>query len=174
MNRIPITSKQRFVAFRESSRNGAALACDRRSVLGLGERARQRWRVCQEWLRPHRRTLSLLVTLGLSSIAIDMIWPLVSRHLIDRVILQPALPIALKLRQLVLISAGIAGLFVLNSVFDWWRSFRSQLLDSRFSSGLRARLYRRVLRLPMADLNELKTGGVISRLSSDVDHTTGL
>ena len=26
----------------------------------------------------------------------------------------------------------------------------------------------------MADINELKTGGVVSRLSSDVDHTTGL
>jgi len=174
MNRMPITSKQRFVAFRESSRNEAALACERRSVLGLGERARQRWAVCQEWLRPHRRTLSLLATLGLSSIAIDMFWPLVSRHLIDRVILQPGLPLPVKLRQLVLISAGIAGLFVLNSLFDLWRSFRSQLLDSRFSSALRARLFRHVLRLPMADVSELKTGGVVSRLSSDVDHTTGL
>ena len=147
MNRIPITSKQRFVAFRESSRNEAALACERRSALGLGERARQRWRVCREWLRPHRRTLALLVTLGLSSIAIDMIWPLVSRYLIDRVILQPGLPLPVKLRQLVLISAGIAGLFVVNSLFDLWRSFRSQLLDSRFSSALRARLFRRVLAL---------------------------
>ncbi|HEY0463082.1 MAG TPA: ABC transporter ATP-binding protein [Polyangiaceae bacterium] len=174
MNRIPITSKQRFVAFRESSRNEAELASERRSVLGAGERGRQRWRVCRDWLRPHRRTLALLTGLGLSSIGIDLIWPLVSRHLIDRVILTQALPLPVKLRQLVLISATIAGLFVINSLFDLWRSFRSQLLDSRFSSALRARLFQHVLRLPMADVSELKTGGIVSRLSSDVDHTTGL
>ena len=171
-SRLPITSKQRFVAFRESARHESNPARAARSAATPG--ARQKWRNCLEWLRPHRRTLSLLVTLGLSSIAIDMIWPLVSRYLIDRVILQPGLPLPLKLRELVLISAGIAGLFILNALFDLWRSFRSQLLDSRFSSALRTRLFRRVLRLPMADVNELKTGGVLSRLSSDVDHTTGL
>jgi ATP-binding cassette subfamily B protein/subfamily B ATP-binding cassette protein MsbA len=174
MNRIPITSKQRFAAFRESSRKATESDSKERSVLEGDGRGRRRWSVCQDWLRPHRRTLSLLVTLGLSSIVIDMTWPLASRYLIDRVILQPAMPLPLKLRELVLISAGIAGLFVLNSLFDLWRSFRSQLLDSRFSSALRARLFRRVLRLPMADVHELKTGGVVSRLSSDVDHVTSL
>jgi len=173
MNRIPITSKQRFVAFRESNWTDAERVSEPRLVLDA-ERRRHRWRACQEWLRPHRRTFWLVVTLGLSSIAIDMLWPLASRYLIDRVILQSSMPLPEKLRQLVLISAGIAGLFVVNSLFDLWRSFRSQLLDSRFSSALRARLFRRVLRLPMADIDQLKTGGVISRLSSDVDHTTGL
>jgi len=174
MNHIPITSKQRFVAFRSASRNEAEPGSGRRALREAGERGRQRFRVYRDWLRPHRRTLSLVLTLGLSSIAIDMLWPLASLYLIDRVILQSGVPLPVKLRQLVLIAAGIAGLFVVNSLFDLWRSFRSQLLDSRFSSALRARLFRRVLRLPMADINELKTGGVITRLSSDVDHTTGL
>ncbi|HYP75401.1 MAG TPA: ABC transporter ATP-binding protein [Polyangiaceae bacterium] len=175
MNRpLPITSKQRFAAFCESTLNEARPASEARSVDATGEGRRRRLRTCLDWLRPHRRTLALLTTLGLSSIAIDIIWPLVSRYLIDRVILQPGLPLPVKLRELVAISAGIAGLFVANSLFDLWRSFRSQLLDSRFSSALRARLFRRVLRLPMAEVNELKTGGVLSRLSSDVDHTTGL
>ncbi len=174
MNRIPITSKQRFAAFCESSRHEAAPISERRLARAAGERRRERFRAYRDWLRPQQRTLSLVVALGLSSIAIDMIWPLASRYLIDGVILRQGLSPAEKLRQLVLISAGIAGLFVINSLFDLWRSFRSQLLDSRFSSALRARLFRRVLRLPMAEVNELKTGGVISRLSSDVDHTTGL
>lgn len=174
MNRMPITSKQRFAAYCASSRNEAELADEFPPALGLDERRLRRWSACREWLRPHRRTLALVVSLGLSSIAIDMIWPLVSRYLIDRVVLRASLPLPEKLRQLVLISAGIGALFVVNSFFDLWRSFRSQLLDSRFASALRARLFRRVLRLPMADINELKTGGVISRLSNDVDQTTGL
>jgi len=174
MNRMPITSKQRFVAFCESSRNEVEVALEHRPLFDLQRGRLRHWRTCREWLRPHRRTLSLVVMLGLSSITIDMIWPLVSRYLIDRVVLRASLPLPDKLRQLVLISVGIAALFVINSLFDLWRSFRSQLLDSRFSSALRARLFRRVLRLPMADINELKTGGVISRLSNDVDQTTGL
>jgi len=174
MNRMPITSKQRFADFCESTRNEAESTTALSSLFSLDGRRLRRWRACREWLRPHRRTVALVVMLGLSSIAIDLIWPLVSRYLIDRVVLRASLPLPEKLRQLVLISAGIGALFVVNSLFDLWRSFRAQLLDSRFSSALRARLFRRVLRLPMADLNELKTGGVISRLSSDVDQTTGL
>src|SRR6188768_2319560 len=174
MNRMPITSKQRFSAFCESNRSPAEPPFEQRSLFELDERSAGRFRACQEWLRPHRRTVALIVSLGLSSIVIDMIWPLVSRHLIDRVVLRAGLPLPEKLRQLVLISGAIAALFVVNSLFDLWRSFRSQLLDSRFASALRARLFRRVLRLPMADIDELKTGGVISRLSSDVDQTTAL
>jgi ABC-type multidrug transport system fused ATPase/permease subunit len=174
MNRIPITSKQRFVAFRQASRNETEPVSERRLAPAGTDETPQRWRECLGWLRPHRRTLSLVAALGLSSIAIDMIWPLASRYLIDSVILRPDMPLPVKLRRLALISVGIAGLFMVNSVFDLWRSFRAQLLDSRFSSALRARLFRRVLRLPMADITELKTGGVISRLSSDVDHTTAL
>lgn len=170
---MPTTSKQRFIAFRESSRKSAASSA-RRPSLAVITRRRARFAQCWQWLRPHRQTLLLLSALGLSSIAIDLVWPLASRYLIDHVILEPALPLPAKLRRLLLIAAGIAALFLANSLFDWVRSFRSQLLDSRFSTALRARLFRRVLRLPMADIGELKTGGVISRLSGDVDHTTAL
>jgi ATP-binding cassette subfamily B protein len=170
---MPTTSKQRFIAFCESSRKSAASSARRPSSATVSRR-RARIAQCWQWLRPHRQTLLLLATLGLSSIAIDLVWPLASRYLIDHVILEPTLALSLKLRRLMLIAAGIAALFLANSWFDWVRSFRSQLLDSRFSTALRARLFRRVLRLPMADIGELKTGGVISRLSGDVDHTTAL
>jgi len=171
MNRspIPLTSKRRFQAFREST-EARSEERSRREVSTWPHR----FRSYTAWLRPHRRTLFLVGVLGLSSITIDIIWPLASRYLIDRVILQPGLSLTEKVRRLALISAGIATLFLANSLLDLWRSFRSQLLDSRFSSALRARLFRRVLRLPMPDLNELKTGGVLSRLSTDVDYSTGL
>jgi len=170
---MPTTSKQRFTAFRESSR-ASADESSRWPSSDATARRRSRINQCLQWLRPHRRTLLLLSTLGLSSVAIDLVWPLASRYLVDHVILEPALPLPAKLRRLALMAAAIAGLFLANSLFDWLRSFRSQLLDSRFASALRARLFRRVLRLPMTDVAELKTGGVLSRLSSDVDHTTAL
>ncbi len=173
MGRVLTTSKQRFRAFRELNRKrGAAFVVD--PDLRSSERPRGRLRSALVWLRPHRRTLLAIAALGLSSVAIDMLWPLASRYMVDQVILQTGMPVALKIRRLAVISASIALLFVANSLLDMLRSFRTQLLDSRFSSALRARLFRRILRLPMAEISELKTGGVVSRLSNDVDNTTSL
>jgi ATP-binding cassette subfamily B protein/subfamily B ATP-binding cassette protein MsbA len=173
MSAIPITSKRRFEAFRKAGvREQEAHAEPSRAA--QPRRARTQLRALATWLRPHRSSLLLIVCLGLSSIAVDMLWPLGSRYLVDRVILQAGLALSVKIRRLAGMCAVIAALFVANSLFDFWRSFRTQLLSSRFSSALRARLFRRILRLPMPELDELKTGGVISRLSSDVDNTTSL
>jgi ATP-binding cassette subfamily B protein len=115
-----------------------------------------------------------ILGLGVSSIAIDMLWPLASRYLVDRVLLDSSLALAFKFQRLALISASIAGLFVINAGLDLVRGFRTQRLHSRFSSALRARLFRRILHLPMTEISELKTGGVISRLSNDVADATSL
>src|SRR3712207_3950220 len=40
--------------------------------------------------------------------------------------------------------------------------------------SLRRGLYERLLRLPLASLWDMKTGGILSRLTGDVDTTTGL
>ena len=40
--------------------------------------------------------------------------------------------------------------------------------------SLRRSLFERLLRLPLPTLWEMKTGGILSRLSGDVDSTTGL
>jgi ABC-type multidrug transport system fused ATPase/permease subunit len=172
MSAIPITSKRRFDAFRSAGIREQEASAEPSPPTKA--RPRSALRALAGWLRPHRGSLLLIVCLGLSSIAIDMLWPLGSRYLVDRVILQSGVPLPLKIRRICLICGVIATLFVANSLFDLWRSFRTQLLSSRFSSALRARLFRRILHLPMPELDELKTGGVIARLSSDVDNTTSL
>ncbi|MES1185655.1 MAG: ABC transporter ATP-binding protein [Myxococcales bacterium] len=126
------------------------------------------------WLRPHVWRLTFLFTLSVLGIGIDMVWPLVSAHLIDGVILSQRLSVPEKLGQLTGFGLGMAGLFLFGSGLSWLRSLRLQLLNSRLAFQLRAALFHRVLRLPMGELTEMKTGGILSRLSSDVDSTTGL
>jgi ATP-binding cassette subfamily B protein/subfamily B ATP-binding cassette protein MsbA len=126
------------------------------------------------WLSPHAHRLSLLIVLAVAGIAVDMIWPLVSAYLIDHVILSSALSASQKGEQLLMYGSAMAGLFLLNSGLSWLRSLRSQLLTSRLAFDLRSALFQRILRLPMSELTEMKTGGILSRLSSDVDATTGL
>ena len=127
-----------------------------------------------EWLRPERKALGSIFILALIGIAADMTWPLVSRHLVDDVILGSGLSPREKVRLLIEVSALMVGLFVANSLFNLARSFRMQLLNARLAFGLRSSLFHRILRLPRSELTEMKTGGVISRLSGDVDNTTSL
>ncbi|HEY6077418.1 MAG TPA: ABC transporter ATP-binding protein [Polyangiaceae bacterium] len=126
------------------------------------------------WLRPHTASLVVQFGLSLAGIAIDMVWPLVSAYLIDQVILSATLTPERKLAELFGFGLGMAGLFLFGSGVSWLRSLRLQLLTSRLAFQLRAALFRRILRLPMSELTEMKTGGILSRLSSDVDSTTGL
>ncbi len=126
------------------------------------------------WLRTERRALGVIFALAMIGIAADMTWPLVSRHLIDDVVLSKQLGASEKLRQLAFFCSLMVGVFVTNSLLNLVRSFRMQLLNARLSFGLRSQLFRRILRLPLGDITEMKTGGVISRLSNDVDNSTSL
>jgi ATP-binding cassette, subfamily B, bacterial len=163
------TSRKRFSAFQRSRAESSATF----PLVGGASRksnARRYW----DWLRPDLRAVAAVLALSLIGIAIDMVWPLVSAHLIDQVILQPGLSVARKTSELSGFALGMTGLLLCGAGLSWLRTLRLQLLTSRLAFRLRAALFHRVLRLPMNDLNEMKTGGILSRLSNDVDGTTGL
>ncbi|HYQ14125.1 MAG TPA: ABC transporter ATP-binding protein [Polyangiaceae bacterium] len=163
------TSRKRFGAFQRARASttaaGPAVEPAARSV-----QARRYW----VWLRPELLPLVLVLVLSLFGIAIDMVWPLVSAHLIDHVILKHDLSVAQKTGQLFGFALGMSGLLLVGAGLSWLRTLRLQLLNSQLAFRLRSTLFHRVLRLPMSELNEMKTGGILSRLSNDVDGTTGL
>jgi ATP-binding cassette subfamily B protein len=163
------TSHRRFAAF-QSSRARSAPALP-------GNKPQSRFAYAQRyavWLRPHTWRIVLQLGLSVVGIGIDMVWPLVSAYLIDRVILSRQLSTEQKLGQLTGFGLGMAGLFLFGSGLSWLRSVRMQLLNSRLAFQVRSALFHRILRLPMGELTEMRTGGILSRLSSDVDSTTGL
>jgi ATP-binding cassette, subfamily B, bacterial len=162
------TSRKRFNAFQSTRAQ---------TPPGVGDKPRDRVAYAKRyavWLRPHVARLAFLFTLALIGIGIDVVWPLVSAYLIDRVILNPRLSVEQKLGQLTGFGVGMVGLFMFGSGLSWLRGLRQQLLNSRLAFQLRGALFHRILRLPMSELTEMKTGGILSRLSSDVDSTTGL
>jgi ATP-binding cassette subfamily B protein len=163
------TSHKRFRVF-ESTRVGSPSSPSNGKPQSRFAYAKRYW----VWLRPHVWRLASLFTLSLFAIGIDMVWPLVSAHLIDGVILSERLSVSEKVGQLTGFALGMAGLFLFGSGLAWLRSLWLQLLTSRVAFQLRAALFHRVLRLPMGELTEMKTGGILSRLSNDVDSTTGL
>jgi ATP-binding cassette subfamily B protein/subfamily B ATP-binding cassette protein MsbA len=165
------TSHKRFVAFRRSRNETPPPAT---SLPGAPSRRAGHSLRYLRLLRPHKASLSGVIVLSVFGIAIDMVWPLMSAHLIDQVILSRALTADQKISELVGFSLGMAGLLLVGAGLSWWRTLGQQLLNSKLAFELRAALFQRVLRLPMSELTDMKTGGILSRLSGDVDSTTGL
>src|SRR5206468_12459236 len=54
------------------------------------------------------------------------------------------------------------------------KDYRQRLLNVRVMLSLRRSLFDRLLHLPLSKLWDMKMGGILSRLSGDVDTTTGL
>jgi ATP-binding cassette, subfamily B, bacterial len=128
----------------------------------------------RDWLWPRRWSLVAVFLLGLVGIGFDLLWPLVSRYLIDDVIMDTTRPMAVRKHEILVVSLIMIGTFVIGSGFGYIRHLRSTLLNSRLAFDLRQRLFGHILRLPLDQVQGLKTGGVISRVSNDVDNTTGL
>ncbi len=131
----------------------------------------QRYRA---WLWPRRWSLGLIIALAMVGIAVDLVWPVVQIHLIDGVILSPTMAPADKERELLLWVAIVLPMFFGNSLLSLWRNLRTTRLNGLLAFDLRSKLFHRVLHLPLEEAQELKTGGILSRLSGDVDATTGL
>src|SRR5947208_7320439 len=103
-----------------------------------------------------------------------MIEPLFMRFIIDRVSPKAGLDTATRLARLQLAGAAFVAVVVLSNVIDALRDYRQRILNTRVMLALRRSLFERLLHLPLSRLWDMKTGGILSRLTGDVDTTTGL
>ncbi len=62
----------------------------------------------------------------------------------------------------------------IKQTLDAHRSYQTDILNSTVIFRLRKRLFRRLIGLSLGDLAEMKSGGITSRLSGDVDNASGL
>ncbi len=108
------------------------------------------------------------------SAGLDMVWPLAIRHIIDGILLAENQTPAQKSHGLGVFGGIVIGLLLLKQAIDTFRSYRTTVLNSKVIFRLRQRLFDRLLGLSLNDLSEMKSGGIVSRLSSDVDAVSGL
>src|SRR5437016_2011945 len=103
-----------------------------------------------------------------------MLEPLFMRFIIDRVLLNSALDSASRLDHLHLAGALFVGVVVVSRLIGALKDYRQRLVNVRVMLSLRQSLFERLLHLPLPKLWDMKTGGILSRLTGDVDTTTGL
>jgi ATP-binding cassette subfamily B protein len=140
-------------------------------------RAKQRRQYLREyarWLLPHRGTVGVVFVLALLVGGLEMVQPLFMRFIVDRVLLKTGLDSAARLVLLQYAGAVFLGVIIFSNLINAFKDYRQRLLNARVMLELRRSLFERLLHLPLPKLWDMKTGGILSRLTGDVDTTTGL
>ena len=109
-----------------------------------------------------------MFALAIGSAVLDLGWPLAMRAIVDGVTQKPPAT------HVNAFAAAAVALLLSKQAVDTFRGYRSQLLNAKVIFRLRRTLFGRMLSLSLGELAELKTGGIVSRLSSDVDAASGL
>ena len=126
------------------------------------------------WLLPHRKAAAFVVLLALLGAGIEMIEPLFMRYIVDRVLLKDGLTREARFRLLNISGVTFLSVVVASKCLAVLKNYRQKMLNVQVMLSLRRALYRRFMHLPLPRLWGMKTGGVLSRLTGDVDTTTGL
>jgi ATP-binding cassette subfamily B protein/subfamily B ATP-binding cassette protein MsbA len=164
------------VAFREGKTPTPAADSPGSTTPAKPDAARRRryLRNYRDWLRPYLVALLMLFFLALLGAALDMVWPLALKHIIDGILLAESTTPTEKMASLAKFGLAVMALLVLKQVIDSTRSYRTDILNTKVTVRLRTRLFERLLGLSLVDLAGMKSGGIVSRLSSDVDSVSGL
>ena len=143
-------------------------------VAPVSGRRREYLREYARWLWPYRYAVGVVFAVALVAAGLELIEPLFMRYIIDHVLLNTALAVPARLIRLNLAGAAFVGVIILSNLIGALKDYRQRLLNSRVILSLRRSLFDRLLHLPLPKLWEMKTGGILSRLTGDVETTTGL
>jgi ATP-binding cassette, subfamily B, bacterial len=126
------------------------------------------------WLLPHRRAIGVMMALALAVSALEVAQPLFMRYVIDDILLPPELTSGERMLKLNVAGLVLLAVVTLDRLLDIFKNCQQRLLNMRVVLSLRRALFQRLLRLPLKSLTDMKTGGILSRISGDIDRTTGL
>ena len=171
------SSRKRYQEFVEDYRHRRLDAVDEdgRAVPKGSKQARRAYlREYITWLKPHRYELGAVFLIALAVAGLQMIEPLFMRFIVDRVILNRGLDVSARLSRLNVTGLVFLGVVILSHVGGGFKDYRQRILNVRVMLALRRAMYERLLHLPLPRLWDMKTGGILSRLTGDVETTTGL
>ena len=112
--------------------------------------------------------------LALSAAGLQMVEPLFMRFIVDKVLLAVGLTAEERVSRLHTAGALFLALIIVSNLLGAFKDYRQRLLNTVVMLSLRRALFERLLHLPLPRLWDMKTGGILSRISGDVDTTTGM
>ncbi len=177
------TSKDRFKTFRNKFRKGqlkqdpdkAKPDADRAKPKNPAQKKRQRayLRLYIRQLWPHWKMVAVLAFLAIFVALLELIQPLFARYIIDQILLNTDSGVD-KIWRLNVVGGVFLAVVLISQSLGVLRSWNQRLLNMRVILHLRRVLFERLLRLPLDELSDMKVGGIITRLTDDINKTTGL
>ncbi len=166
----PVSSKQRHREARTHGFIGAHETAP--SKRAPSTKKRRYLKDYVNWLWPYRWALVVLFALSFGGAVLDMVWPLGIKMVMD--LLPQKLDWTTKSHRLNEFGVIVIVFLVAKQVADTFRNVQSMRLNAKMIFRLRKRLFARLLGLSLSDLSEMKSGGIVSRLSGDIDSVNNL
>jgi ATP-binding cassette subfamily B protein/subfamily B ATP-binding cassette protein MsbA len=126
------------------------------------------------WLAPYFWGLVGIFALATAAMCLEMVLPAATGRIIDSILASNEVEEAKKITTLNLWCGAILAVLIVESLMAAFRMYWMTTLNAKIVFALRERLFERLVRLPLAKIMDMKTGGIVSRLSNDVDNVTGL
>ncbi len=111
---------------------------------------------------PYRGLLALFLLVVILDAGVSIVNPLIYRHIINNGFLQGNAALIIRFAIL----AGVLGL--LDGALGLAQSYLSATVGARVVLSLRTNLFEHIQRMPLAFFTRIRTGALVSRLSSDV------
>lgn len=122
------------------------------------------------YVSPYKYFVALAAVGGIVKFTVPLLVPQLIRHLVDDVFLSETLSAQAQINQLLLYVAGLIALFI----FIWapatfFRSYFAGKAGYRSVFDLRIELFYRILRMSASFFTRNRSGGIVSRLISDIE-----
>ncbi|MEE9296644.1 MAG: ABC transporter ATP-binding protein [Phycisphaerae bacterium] len=177
---MTLSSKEQFKQFRERFASGN-LPADFGSGPADQDKigTKPKWsymRFYFQWLGPFKGAVVLVFILGLTAALLGLIPPYATKLIIDRILQGGVLDgeAVARSRNLHVAGAAVLAILLVQQAIEAVRTYRINLLNLKVLRKLQQRLYDHLLRLPIHEIQEMKTGGIVTRVGNDVDDVSGL
>lgn len=127
-----------------------------------------------KWLWKFWPTVIVLIALSLIGALLEVIHPLFMKYILDSILLSADASHSEKLRQLNIVGGTLLAVILIGESLKVFKDYRTRQLNTRVMLTLRRALFDNLLHLSLQKLTDMKTGGIISRLTGDVNTTSGL
>ncbi len=121
-----------------------------------------------------RWKIAFIMLLAITVTILEALQPRLIGEAIDKILTAQDMALSERYHSLTIYTGILLGMVLTARIIDAWRDYRTHALNVRMMSRLRRMLYAHLLRFPLSRLHEIKTGGIVSRLTGDLEQLTGL
>lgn len=125
------------------------------------------WRIVAKYVRPHRRTIIILMVLSIFSAVLGAAIPYLAGKIIDFIV-SPRffdIPYLGHVRAVYILLGAWFFIRMINDIIDWDLGQRTSLLDARLEAEYAAAGFARLIELPLSFHKSHKMGEVSNRIS---------